>query len=381
MATALAITERFPGSSVVVIEKEPQLAFHQTGNNSGVMHAGIYYKPGSLKATFCREGNAALREFCDEHGIAYRICGKLIVATDQEEVPRLESLIERAAAHGLECHRLGPDGLKDHEPHVAGVAGIFLPSTGITDYKAISRKYAELVTERGGSIRLGTKVTGVRHESDRVVLSTTAGEIAASMFVNCAGLHSDRMAKMAGAELDAKIVPFRGEYYELAPEARSLVNGLIYPVPNPDFPFLGVHFTRMIDGSVHAGPNAVLALKREGYRKRDISLRDTAETLTYPGFLRLAKKNFGDGMQEVFRSFSKRLFCASLQRLVPELREEDLTPGGAGVRAQAMAPDGALVQDFHFVHGQRQLHVVNAPSPGATASLAIGEEIVRELNA
>jgi len=236
------------------------------------------------------------------------------------------------------------------------------------------------VTERGGSIRLGTKVTGVRHESDRVVLSTTAGEIAASMFVNCAGLHSDRMAKMAGAELDAKIVPFRGEYYELAPEARSLVNGLIYPVPNPDFPFLGVHFTRMIDGSVHAGPNAVLALKREGYRKRDISLRDTAETLTYPGFLRLAKKNFGDGMQEVFRSFSKRLFLKSLQRLVPDVKRSDLVPTHAGVRAQALTPEGGLVDDFLIVEGDRSLHVCNAPSPAATSSLEIGKAIAAKVS-
>lgn len=375
LATALAITEQFPGAGVVVIEKEPELAFHQTGNNSGVMHAGIYYKPGSLKATMCREGNAALRRFCDEHGIAYNICGKLIVATDESELAPLEALVERAAAHGLECERLGPDGLKDHEPHVAGIAGIFLPSTGITDYKAISRKYADLVTERGGAIRLGTKVTGVRHEPDRVVLSTTAGDIPASMLVNCAGLQSDRMAKLAGADVDAKIVPFRGEYYELSPSSRHLVNGLIYPVPNPDFPFLGVHFTRMIDGSVHAGPNAVLALKREGYRKRDISLRDTAETLAYPGFLRLARKHFGNGMQEVFRSFSKHLFLKSLQRLVPDVQRGDLVPTHAGVRAQALTPEGGLVDDFLIVESDRSLHVCNAPSPAATSSLEIGKAI------
>ena len=380
LATALAVTEKFPGAGVVVIEKEPQLAFHQTGNNSGVLHSGIYYKPGSLKAIYCRDGNAALQRFCDEHGIAYDICGKVIVATDESELPRMESLAERATAHGLECQRLGPAGLKDHEPHVAGIAGLYLPSTGITDYKAISRTYAALVTERGGSIRLGTRVTGVRHEPERAVLSTSAGDVSAAMIINCAGLHSDRIARAAGAELDAKIVPFRGEYYELTPASRSLVHGLIYPVPNPEFPFLGVHFTRMIDGAVHAGPNAVLALKREGYRKRDINLRDTMETLTYPGFLRLARKHFGNGMQEVARSFSKHLFLKSLQRLVPDVRRADLVPSHAGVRAQALTPQGGLVDDFLIVEGDRSMHVCNAPSPAATSSLEIGKAIAAKVS-
>jgi (S)-2-hydroxyglutarate dehydrogenase len=379
VATALAVTERFPGSSVVVIEKERELAFHQTGNNSGVLHSGIYYKPGSLKATYCRDGNAALVRFCDEHDIAYQICGKIIVATDPAELPRLDALAERATAHGLTWERLGPDGLKDHEPNVAGIGGLYLPSTGITDYRAIVRTYARLVEKRGGTIRLGTKVTGLRRDGDAHVIETTGGELRATALVNCAGLHSDRIAKLAGEDTDAKIVPFRGEYYELAPDARHLVKGLIYPVPDPDFPFLGVHFTKMIDGSVHAGPNAVLALKREGYRKRDINLRDTAETLVYPGFLRLARKHFGNGMQEMARSFSKRLFLKSLQRLVPDVALDDLVPAHAGVRAQALTPAGALVDDFSIIEGDRSLHVCNAPSPAATSSLEIGRAIAAKV--
>jgi (S)-2-hydroxyglutarate dehydrogenase len=380
LATALAVTERFPGAGVVVIEKEPELAFHQTGNNSGVLHSGIYYKPGSLKATYCREGNAALQRFCDEHGLAYDICGKIIVATDPAELPRLDALAERAAAHSLECHRLGPEGLREHEPHVAGIAGLFLPSTGITDFKAIVRTYAEIVASRGGAIRLGTRVTAIRREPDGYVIATTAGEVRARSLVNCAGLHSDRVAKLAGEELEAKIVPFRGEYYELAPQSRGLVKGLIYPVPDPEFPFLGVHFTKMIDGSVHAGPNAVLALKREGYRKRDISVRDTFDTLTYRGFHRLARKHFGSGMQEVARSFSKRLFLKSLQRLIPDVGLADLVPTHAGVRAQALTTAGGLVDDFLIVERDRALHVCNAPSPAATSSLEIGRAIAAKVS-
>ncbi|MGD9703646.1 MAG: L-2-hydroxyglutarate oxidase [Acidimicrobiia bacterium] len=379
LATALAVTDRFPGAGVTVIEKEPDLAHHQTGNNSGVLHSGLYYKPGSLKATYCRDGNRALIEFCQEHGIAYDICGKLVVATEDDELPRLDDLVARAEAHGLAYERLGPDGLRAHEPNVAGIAGLFLPSTGITDYVAVVRKYAEIVQSRGGTIQLGTTVTSIRREGDEHIVATTNGEIRAGALVNCAGLQSDRVARMAGASPDAKIVPFRGEYYELAPDARHLVNGLIYPVPDPSFPFLGVHFTKMINGDVHAGPNAVLALKREGYTKLDINVRDTFETLTYPGFLRLARKHFGAGMQEVFRSFSKRLFLKSLQRLVPDVRRGDLVPTHAGVRAQALTPEGGLVDDFLIVEGHGALHVCNAPSPAATSSLEIGKAIAARL--
>lgn len=375
LATALGVTERFPGAGVMVIEKEDQLAFHQTGNNSGVLHSGIYYAPGSLKARMCRAGNHALLGFCDEHDIPHEVCGKVIVATDESELARLEGLAERAGAHGLACDRLGPGGLRDHEPHVAGVAGLYISSTGITDYRAVARTYAELLVERGGSIRLGTRVVGVRRERGVHVVSTTAGEFSAAVLVNCAGLYSDRVAKLAGAKLEAKIVPFRGEYYELTPSARGLVRGLIYPVPDPSFPFLGVHFTRMIDGSVHAGPNAVLALAREGYRKRDVNMRDALETLTYPGFVHLARRHFRSGMQEVARSLSKRRFLASLQRLVPDVVRDDLIPTHAGVRAQALRRDGGLVDDFLIVEGDGALHVCNAPSPAATSSLEIGRAV------
>ncbi len=380
LASALAIGERHPGASIVVLEKERELAHHQTGNNSGVLHSGIYYQPGSLKATMCRDGNAALQRFCDEHGIRYEICGKLIVATNDAELPKLASLEERAHAHGLAVERLGPDGLRDHEPHVVGVAGLFLPSTGITDYVAISAKYAELVVGRGGSVVTGVRATGIRRDGGDHVVSTDAGDVRAGFVVNCAGLHSDRVARLAGKDPGARIVPFRGEYYELAPSARGLVRGLIYPVPDPSFPFLGVHFTRMINGEVHAGPNAVLALAREGYRWRDVNGRDTFETLRYRGFHKLARKHFGAGMREVARSLSKHLFLRSLQTLVPDVRRGDLVPTHAGVRAQALKPDGGLVDDFLIIDGDRSLHVCNAPSPAATSSLEIGRSIAARVS-
>ncbi len=379
LATALSATDRFPGCRVVVLEKEARLAFHQTGNNSGVLHSGLYYKPGSLKATYCRDGNVALRAFCDEHDIKYEVCGKVVVATDAAELPRLDNLYERAMAHGLVCERIGPDGLRDHEPNVAGIAGLYLPSTGITDYKAVVAAYARIVESRGGEIRLNTKATGIRRDGDNWVVTTSGGDVRARSLVNCAGLHSDRIATLAGSKPDARIVPFRGEYYELSVNSRHLVKGLIYPVPDPDFPFLGVHFTRMIDGSVHAGPNAVLALKREGYRKRDINVRDIADVVSYPGFWRLARKHFGSGMQEVARSFSKNLFLKSLQRLVPAVQKDDLVPTHAGVRAQALTTSGGLVDDFLIIESDHALHVCNAPSPAATSSLEIGRAIVSRL--
>jgi (S)-2-hydroxyglutarate dehydrogenase len=381
LSAALACLQQRPGSAVVVLEKEPAVAAHQTGHNSGVIHSGIYYKPGSLKAQYCIEGNAEMVEFCQAHGIPYDICGKVIVATERSELDRLDALYQRAQAHGIAAERIGPAGIAEHEPHAVGIAGLWISSTGIVDYTAVSRAYAQSIAAAGGSVRLNTRVTGMHQRDGLTMLSTTTGDVRARFVVNCAGLHSDRMVTMAGATPPAKIVPFRGEYYELAPAARHLVRGLIYPVPDPEFPFLGVHFTRMIDGSVHAGPNAVLALRREGYRKRDISLRDTAETLRYPGFWRLARKHARSGAREMARSVSKQLFLRSLQRLVPAITRADLVPTHAGVRAQALALDGKLVDDFSFSDSPGALHVCNAPSPAATSSLPIGRAIAQRLSA
>ncbi len=379
LATALAVTERDPDATVAVLEKEASWAHHQTGNNSGVIHSGIYYKPGSFKARFCRQGNAALQAFCDEHDIDYQICGKLIVATETDELGRLDDLHQRAIAHGLEVERLGPEGIRQHEPHAAGIAALWVPSTGIVDYTLVTETYARLLTERGATLRLGTRVTGIRPAGQETVVDTEVGPVMARFVVNCAGLHSDRVAKLAGADPEARIVPFRGEYFELAPARRHLVQGLIYPVPDPAFPFLGVHLTRMIDGTVHAGPNAVLALKREGYTKAAISLTDTLDTLSYPGFWRLARRHARTGAAEVVRSFSRARFAQSLQRLVPEVQADDLVPTHAGVRAQALRADGSLVDDFLIVDGPRSMHVCNAPSPAATSSLEIGRHVARAM--
>jgi L-2-hydroxyglutarate oxidase len=379
LATAVAIGVHHQGARIVVIEKEHELAHHQTGNNSGVLHSGIYYPPGSLKAKMCRSGNEALVWFCKEHGIRVEVCGKLIVATDPEELPRLAALEERARAHRITVERLGPDGLRDHERHVAGIAGLYVPSTGITDFRGIVDAYAGIVRRSGGVILMDTKVTGFAAAQGTRVVETTAGAIEATWVVNCGGLHSDRLARLGGTDPEAQIVPFRGEYYELTPESRSLVNALIYPVPDPQFPFLGVHFTKMIDGSVHAGPNAVLALSREGYRKRDVSPGDTWEVLRYRGFRRLARRHARAGAAEVARSLSKRLFTRSLQRLVPEVTRDDLVPAHAGVRAQALTDQGSLVDDFLIVEGDHTVHVCNAPSPAATSSLPIGEAIAARI--
>lgn len=375
LATARELLRRFPGASLVVLEKEADWAAHQTGRNSGVIHSGIYYKPGSLKARFARDGSRSMIEFCAEHGIAHEVTGKLIVATSPEELPRLSALEERGRAHGLAVERLEGAGLKEREPHVEGIAGLWVPSTGIADYRAVARTLARLVAAAGGELRTLVRVTGARDLGDRHVLETSSGSVEARVLVNCAGLHSDRVARLAGARPGARIVPFRGEYFELVPHRRGLVKGLIYPVPNPDFPFLGVHFTRGVDGGVHAGPNAVLALAREGYRKTDLDLADLAETLAFRGFWRLAARHAGEGLREAWRSASKAAFVRSLQRLVPGVRAEDLVPAAAGVRAQALAPDGRLVDDFLIVEGPRAVHVCNAPSPAATASLEIGRAV------
>lgn len=379
LATARELVTRHPRIKVVVLDKELDVARHQTGHNSGVIHSGIYYKPGSFKARFARAGSRSMVAFCEEHGIAHEVCGKVIVATAPDELPRLEALYQRGLENGLAVRKIGPEEVGELEPHVASLAGVHVPSTGIADYVGVTRTYARLVQEAGGELRTGVTATGVRGTTDGAVVETDAGDFEAALVVNCAGLHSDRIARRTGVDPRARIVPFRGEYFELVPERRHLVKNLIYPVPNPDFPFLGVHFTRMIDGTVHAGPNAVLALAREGYEKTDVNLKDLGETLAFPGFWRLASRNYKEGAKEVWRSLSKAAFVRSLQRLIPEVRPEDVVPTHAGIRAQALTTDGALVDDFLIVRGDRSVHVCNAPSPAATASLEIGTAVVDQL--
>jgi (S)-2-hydroxyglutarate dehydrogenase len=379
LSVAWTILEKRPGCRVAVLEKEGAWARHQTGRNSGVIHSGIYYKPGSLKARLCREGNRRLLEFSQEHGIRHEICGKVIVATMPSEIPLMENLYARGLANGLTVKKLSASEVKEIEPHVHCLGGLHVPSTGIIDFSSVCQKLAELIRAGGGDLRLGTKVLGFRPDGLQTILETSDGTLAGRRVINCTGLHSDRVAKLDGVEPGARIVPFRGEYYELRPERRSLVNNLIYPVPDPQFPFLGVHFTRMIDGSIHAGPNAILSLKREGYQRTSFDLRDFFDTITYGGFWRLAAKHARSGLAEIHRSFSKKAFVRSLQRLIPEVQETDLVPGAAGVRAQALRPDGGLVDDFLIINGPRASHVCNAPSPAATASLEIGRVIVEQI--
>ncbi|MBJ7900682.1 MAG: L-2-hydroxyglutarate oxidase [Cyanobacteria bacterium RI_101] len=379
LATALALSERFPGAALLVLEKEGELAFHQTGHNSGVIHSGVYYKPGSFKAQFTRVGNRRLVEFCQAQDIAHEICGKVIVATRAEELGQLEVLYQRGLANGVAVERLTAEQVKEREPEVGCLGGIYVPTAGIVDYRQVCRKYAELVRERGGEIRLGQKVVEIEKSAVGYRVITEKDRFETRFLINCAGLQSDRLAKLAGSAPPAKIVPFRGEYYELKPEKRHLVKGLIYPVPNPDFPFLGVHFTRMIDGSVHAGPNAVLSLKREGYGKWDFDWRDFSDAATYPGFWKLAGKHWDEGLKEIWRSLSKAAFVRSLQQLIPVVSAEDIIPTPPGIRAQALRPDGALVDDFLILDGPASLQVCNAPSPAATASLEIGRVIAERI--
>lgn len=379
LASALALADRYPNSQIAVLDKEPRVAAHQTGRNSGVLHSGIYYRPGSLKAALCRDGNRRMREFCEDEHVAYEVPGKLIVATERDELDRLERLHERARANGLAVERLGPAGLRDREPHVVGLAGLFLPSTGIVDFRQVSEAMARRFADGGGEMRLGSEVRRIEAVPNGWRLVSATRTTTCSVVVNCAGLHSDRVARRAGTDPGVRIVPFRGEYLELAPHARPLVRGLIYPVPDPSFPFLGVHFTRMIDGSVHCGPNAVLATKREGYRRRDLDLRDVADVLGYPAFWRLARRHAVTGAREVARSLSKRLFVRSLQKLVPDVTHHDVVDSASGVRAQALAPDGSLVDDFLIVGTRTALHVCNAPSPAATSSLEIGRVVAERV--
>ncbi|MBX3228445.1 MAG: L-2-hydroxyglutarate oxidase [Labilithrix sp.] len=367
-----------PSRKVVVLEAEATLGEHQTGRNSGVIHSGAYYKPGSLKATLCREGREAMYTFCAERGITHERCGKVIVATRPEEVPALRRIEERARANGLAPVRSSASEVREHEPHVRCVEGLFIEETGIVRYADVLRSMADLVRERGGEVRTGARVTAIHRDGTSFVVTTTAGEVRAKNLLNCAGLQSDRVARLAGAEVDLRIIPFRGEYYDLVPARRGLCKNLIYPVPDPSFPFLGVHLTRAPDGSVEAGPNAVLAFKREGYRFGDVSFDDVVEYLEFSGFWKLVTRHARTGVYEVYRSLSKAAFVRSVQALVPEVRAEDLVVGRAGVRAQAVEPDGSLVDDFRIVAGPAMLHVLNAPSPAATASLAIAKHIVNE---
>ncbi len=374
LSVAWELTKR--GLEVGVLEKEPELACHQTGRNSGVIHSGVYYRPGSLKARNCRKGKALLERFCEEHGIPYKRSGKVIVAVSQEEVPRLRALHERARANGVQCELIGSERLKEIEPHAAGVEALWVPETGVVDFKAVCLKLAELVGKRG-EVVLSAEVLGIRRERGRVFVETSAGDFASKLLVNCAGLQCDRVARLAGDEPQVRIVPFKGEYYELAGRSAELVRSLIYPVPDPRFPFLGVHLTRHIDGKVDAGPSAVLALAREGYRKLSLNFKDLAETLSFPGFWKLISRHAVMGAAEVWRSAVKAAFARAVQRLVPEVDPRDMRPAEPGIRAQAVAPDGSLVDDFVIQRSDGVVHVLNAPSPAATAALAIAQEVAK----
>jgi L-2-hydroxyglutarate oxidase len=376
LATAFRLQQRMPDARVTILEKEPRIALHQSSHNSGVLHCGLYYKPGSRRARLAVRGIRQMVEFCQMHQIRHDVCGKVVVAASQDEVPRLHALLERGCQNGLAGLRLlGPEELREIEPHAGGVDALHVPQEGIADYPAVCETLAGLVRKQGGEIVTGARVTSFKREAGGWRVSHASGETPCDFLVSCAGLYSDRVAELAGQKRAVRIVPFRGEYYLIRPERQFLVRNLIYPVPDPRFPFLGVHFTRRILGGIEAGPNAVLAFVREGYTRRDVDLADMADALAFPGLWRFLAKYGRTSWNEIRRSFSRELFCRSLQRLVPEIQPDDLIPGGSGVRAQAMSPEGSLVDDFHFVQGDRELHVVNAPSPAATCSLAIGEEI------
>ena len=377
LATAMRLTQDFPRQRVVVLEKEPGIARHQTGHNSGVIHAGIYYAPGSQKANFCSTGARMLREFCDRRGIGYKMCGKVIVATDESQVPRLEELYRRGTANGAEgLEMIEGERLRELEPHAVGVRGVFSPNTGIIDYAQVSQAYATTMRENGGDLLTDSAVRAVQRSDGRLYLNTSGGDVSARCVINCAGLHADGVARMMGVETRVRIVPFRGEYYSLRPERTHLVNGLIYPVPDPKLPFLGVHFTSRIGGGVEAGPNAVLAFAREGYGKTAFKLGDTVGMLTFPGFWRMSRDHWRTGFHEQYRSLVKTAMARSLRTLVPDIRTDDLQNPGAGVRAQAVDRQGRLLQDFSIAETENAIHVLNAPSPGASSSMAIGQYIV-----
>ena len=379
LSTAMTLSQKFPHAKIALLEKEASSATHQTGHNSGIIHSGIYYKPRSFKAKLCYQGNRSMVAFCQQHDIPYKICGKVIVATEPHELPLLDNLYERGLANQLEISKLTPEQVREIEPHVSCLAGIRVKSTGIVDYKQVCLKYVEIAQQQGVELYHNTRVEELIETEQGYQVKTSKGEYQTEFLINCAGLYSDRLAELAQVKPPAKIVPFRGEYYELVPEKRYLVNGAIYPVPNPNFPFLGVHFHPAVDGSVHAGPNAVLGFKREAYNKFDFDFQEFIETITYPGFWKLAAKYPKDGMAEMIRSYSKTIFVRSLQRLIPEVQAKDIVPTPAGVRAQALKSDGSMVDDFLFINRDRALHVCNAPSPAATASIEIGKQIVAQI--
>jgi L-2-hydroxyglutarate oxidase len=378
LATALQLQNANPNIKLLLLEKEEALALHQTGNNSGVIHSGIYYKPGSLKATNCIRGYHQLIEFCQLNAIPFELCGKIIVATSKEEIPLLDNLYERGKQNGLTgLKKINKEELKEYEPHVNGMEGVVVPQTGIVDYKLVAKKYGELIQTKGGEIRLGERVIEIQENESVSVVVSQKESYTTKLVINCCGLYSDKVARLTAPDLDLKIIPFRGEYYKLKKEKEYLVKNLIYPVPDPSFPFLGVHFTRMMGGGIEAGPNAVLAFRREGYKKSQINLGELAESLAWPGFQKVAFKYWKTGMGEMYRSFSKAAFVKALQKLIPEIQKDDLVDGGAGVRAQACDRKGGLVDDFMIVEKKHVINVCNAPSPAATSSLAIGETIAQ----
>ena len=380
MATAYRISSRFPDKRIVVLEKEPTLAKHQTGHNSGVLHSGIYYKPGSLKAINCRKGKLAMEEFCREQEIDHELCGKIIVALNEEEIPRMEKIYERGKANGVRCEIIPQERMREIEPHAAGVSAIHVPECGIVNYKQVCERMGELISQKNDNeLLLGQEVHWIEEVADGMLIRTHQTEIESDFLINCGGLHSDRVTRMGGQESPAKIIPFKGEYYELREDAKHLCNHLIYPVPDPQFPFLGVHFTRMIDGSVECGPNAVLAFGREAYGKLDLNLKDLFESLSYSGFRKMAIKHWKMGLGEMWRSYNKGAFVRALQRLIPEIEGKHLESAPAGIRAQAVTPEGAMVDDFLIQESERVVNVCNAPSPAATASLNIGATIVDKL--
>ena len=379
LAVGMTILERNPKATLTILEKESGLAQHQTGHNSGVIHSGIYYKPGSYKARFAKAGSEGMRDFCREHGIRHDICGKVIVATNTKELPELEKLYQRALQNGLDVKKLNKEELLEKEPHVNGLEAIHVPATGIVNYKTVAEKMAEIIRISGGVIVNNAEVKAINEKPGEVTVDTVGKSYKAKFLVNCAGLQSDRIAKMAGYLVDVKIFPFRGEYFKLKKEKRTLVNNLIYPVPNPDFPFLGVHFTRMIDGEVDVGPNAVPGFKREAYHKLSFNLKDFSEMITYPGYWKMGMKNSKEGIEEIVRSISKKKFVENARILIPDISVDDLIPAPAGVRAQALKRDGSLVDDFFIVNGRNSVHVCNAPSPAATAALEIGKEVVNKI--
>lgn len=381
LATAWRLMQQFPDAKITLLEKEPRVGLHQSGRNSGVLHSGIYYKPGSLKAVTCRAGKAAMEQFCREHAVRYETCGKIIVAVDEAELPGLQRIHDRGVENGVTSHWLDAAGIREIEPYSAGIRALHVPESGIVDYPAVCEKLSELLAASGHVVRLSREVTAIRADSNQVTVTCGNEQLSACFLVTCAGLYSDRLVRLSGLKPAAQIVPFRGEYFELKKERRELCRNLIYPVPDPNFPFLGVHFTRMIGGEVECGPNAVLALAREGYSWGKVNVGDLAESLSYGGFLKLATRHWRMGIGEIKRSLFKSAFVKALQRLLPSIQADDLTPCRAGVRAQALAADGSMIDDFLWVTAPRMLHVCNAPSPAATASLEIGRIIAERVAA